>query len=109
MYLAMNHFRVAPDRADEFEAIWRERDTFLDEVPGFRSFHMLRGPREEPGEDGKAAAVLYASHTVWESEEAFLAWTQSEAFRKAHAQGRLPAGVIAGPPKLYGWTAFLSK
>ena len=102
MYLAMNHFRVAPDRAADFEAAWRQRETFLDEVPGFVSFHMLRGPEED-------GAVLYASHTVWDSEDAFVAWTKSEAFRKAHAQGRLPAGVTSGPPKLYGWTAFLNR
>lgn len=102
MYLAMNHFRVAPDRADDFENAWRERETFLDEVPGFESFHMLRGPEED-------GVVLYASHTVWDSEDAFVAWTRSDAFRKAHAQGRLPQGVVAGPPKLYGWTAFLER
>jgi len=102
MYLAMNHFRVTPDRAADFETAWRERETFLDEVPGFVSFHMLRGPEED-------GAVLYASHTVWDSEDAFVAWTKSEAFRKAHAQGRLPSGVTNGPPKLYGWTAFLDR
>lgn len=102
MYLAMNHFRVAPDRADDFETAWRERKTFLSEVPGFQSFHMLRGPEED-------GVILYASHTVWESEDAFVAWTQSDAFRKAHGQGRLPAGVIAGPPKLTCWTSFLSR
>lgn len=92
----MNHFRIDPLRASEFERGWRERESYLDRVPGFRSFHLLRGPEEE-------GAVVYASHTTWDSEEAFLDWTRSDAFRRAHAQGRTPAGVVLGPPRFVGW------
>ncbi len=100
MYIAMNHFRVAPERREEFERGWRERETYLHDVPGFQSFHLLRGPEED-------GAVAYASHTVWRDEAAFRAWTESEAFRKAHAAGRSTAGVILGPPRFVGWTAVL--
>ena len=41
MYVAMNHFRVAAGRGAEFEARWRDRKSYLDEVPGFRVFHLL--------------------------------------------------------------------
>lgn len=100
MFIAMNHFRVAPDRCEEFERAWRERESFLKDVPGFESFHLLRGPEEE-------GARLYASHTVWRDEAAFGAWTQSEAFRKAHGQARSSAGTILGPPRFVGWQAVL--
>ena len=50
------------------------------ETTGFRAFHLLRGAVE-------GDAQLYASHTTWDSEAAFRAWTESDAFRKAHAQG----------------------
>lgn len=95
MYIAMNQFRVIADKTGEFERAWRERDTFLAEVPGFEEFHLLRGPEED-------GVRLYASHTLWKDEASFRAWTESEAFRKAHAQGRL-SGIIAGPPKFVGW------
>jgi heme-degrading monooxygenase HmoA len=101
MYIAMNHFRVAPERAEDFERGWRERESFLREVPGFRSFHLLRGPIDDDG------ARAYASHTVWRDEAAFLAWTESEAFRKAHAQGRSTAGTLLGPPRFVGWESVL--
>lgn len=35
MFLAMNRFNIARGREDEFVEIWRQRDTYLDQVPGF--------------------------------------------------------------------------
>ena len=43
MYVAMNHFQVAANRGAEFEDQWRRRESYLDDVPGFRSFHLVRG------------------------------------------------------------------
>ena len=93
----MNNFRVNPDKCDDFERAWRERDSFLNGFAGFEQFHLLKGPLDDDG------AQLYASHTVWRDEASFRAWVESEAFRKAHAQGKL-TGVLAGPPKFMGWT-----
>src|SRR5512133_2163403 len=100
MFIAMNQFRVAPARCEDFERGWRERETYLKDVPGFEQFHLLRGPEEE-------GARLYASHTVWRDEGAFKAWTESEAFRKAHGQARSTAGTILGPPRFLGWQVVL--
>ena len=44
MYIAMNRFRVAKGSEQIFETIWTSRKTHLDEVPGFKDFHLLRGP-----------------------------------------------------------------
>ena len=95
MYIAMNNFRVRPDQGTAFEEAWRNRESYLADVPGFREFHLLRGPLE----DGQ---LLYASHTVWNDEASFRAWTQSDAFRKAHAQGKV-GNMLAGPPRFVGW------
>ncbi len=94
MFVAMNRFKVVPEKAEEFERIWRERETHLDGVPGFLRFALLRnggghGTAAEPGD--------YISHSTWASREAFTAWTESEAFRKGHAQGSL-MGILQGPP-----------
>lgn len=101
MYIAMNNFRVDPQRCAEFEKAWRERDSYLAGVPGFREFHLLKGPVDEQG------GQLYASHTVWEDEQSFLAWTKSEAFQKAHGQGRTTASLMLGPPRFVGWQAVI--
>lgn len=97
MYVAMNHFRIAAGRGDEFEARWRDRRSYLDEVPGFVQFHLVRGKDHEDG------THRYASHAIWESEQSFVDWTNSEAFRKAHAGARMPEGLMIGHPRFKGW------
>src|SRR5690606_17650028 len=84
MFIAMNNFKVNPGREADFETQWRSRESYLDGVPGFIEFALLKG--DEPGE--------YVSHTVWQDREAFIAWTQSQAFTSAHRQGSV-AGVLA--------------
>jgi heme-degrading monooxygenase HmoA len=98
MFLAMNRFRIAKGREAEFVDHWRQRESYLAEVPGFQGFHLLQ---LEPLGDEPADFTLFASHTQWESEAAFEAWTQSEAFRKAHANaGKTPRELYLGPPQL---------
>ncbi|MDX1486064.1 MAG: antibiotic biosynthesis monooxygenase [Alphaproteobacteria bacterium] len=99
MFIAMNRFRIKKGSEEEFERIWAERDSHLDEVPGFQEFHLLRGPEEDDH-------TLYASHSIWESEEAFIDWTRSEAFAKAHAgAGQKTRDVYLGPPRFEGFVA----
>lgn len=100
MYIAMNRFQIAIGRERDFENLWRQRDSSLDDVEGFLEFHLLRGPTDEN-------ATLFASHTVWNSREAFEAWTNSEAFRKAHAQARAPEGTYLGHPVFEGFEVVL--
>ena len=96
MYIAMNRFRIASGYEEGFERLWAERDSYLEEVPGFREFRLLKGPPED-------GAILYASHTLWDSRSDFEAWTQSESFRRAHAQARAPKGTYLGHPKFEGF------
>ena len=93
MFLAMNRFKIALGFEDGFEKVWRERDSYLSEVEGFVSFNLMKGKATEE-------FVLYASHSVWQSKEAFEAWTDSEHFRKAHAQASAPKGTYLGHPDL---------
>ena len=93
MFLAMNRFQIALGFEEGFEKVWRERESYLDEVPGFVSFALMRGNSTEEH-------TLYASHSVWESRQAFDAWTESEHFRRAHAQASAPKGTYLDHPKL---------
>lgn len=77
MYLTMNRFKVTQGREADFEEVWKSRDSHLKEVDGFKAFHLMRGSSQD-------GYTLYASHTAWQSEAHFTAWTKSEAFRAAH-------------------------
>ena len=78
VYIAMNRFKVTKDTAKAFEQLWLQRESRLNELPGFIAFHLLRGPERDDH-------MLYSSHTVWRSHADFDAWTKSDQFRTAHA------------------------
>ena len=73
MFIAMNHFNVNPDRGQDFEEVWKGRESYLKDLDGFVQFSLLKG--DDPGD--------YISHTIWESRQDFLNWAQSEHFRRA--------------------------
>ena len=98
MYIAMNRFSVKLENATDFEAVWLGRDSHLKGMEGFVEFHMLKGPETE-GE------ILYASHTVWESQDTFMAWTRSAAFRDAHKGAGKTMKLHEGAPKFEGFSA----
>jgi len=100
MFVAMNRFRIALGKEEEFIEIWKNRETHLDSVPGFKSFNLLRGATTEEH-------TLFASHSIWESSSAFEAWTKSESFRKAHANARAAKDVYLGPPQFEGFDAVI--
>ena len=89
----MNRFQIARGFEDGFEKIWAERESFLKDVPGFVSFALLKGASHDDH-------TLYASHSVWASKDAFEAWTESENFKRAHAQANAPKGTYLGHPNL---------
>jgi len=96
MFIAMNNFKVASGREEDFERAWRERQSYLAGVAGFVQFALLKA-------DG---AGEYISHTTWRDRDAFIAWTQSEAFVAGHRQGSL-MGVLEGPPQLKTYAAVI--
>jgi heme-degrading monooxygenase HmoA len=96
MFIAMNNFKVAKGREADFERQWRERRSYMEAVPGFVEFALLKG-------DGEGE---YASHTVWQDRAAFDAWTRSDAFVSAHRQGSV-GSLLAGHPALKLYEAIL--
>lgn len=100
MFIAMNRFKIARGREEDFIEIWKNRDSHLDGVPGFRQFKLLRGPDADDH-------TLFASHSVWDSREAFEEWTRSEAFRLAHRNAGDTRGIYLGHPQLEMFEAVL--
>ena len=96
MFIAMNRFRVARGSEADFQTVWTSRDTHLKTVPGFVSFHLLRGPEREDH-------TLFASHTIWADRAVFEAWTKSDAFRRAHAGAGGNKPLYLGHPEFVGF------
>lgn len=100
MYIAMNRFKVERGSEEAFEAVWKGRNSTLDEMEGFREFHLLKGPVNE--EEGY---TLYASHAVWRSHDDFVAWTKSQNFRDAHKNAGQNKPLYKGHPTFEGFSA----
>ena len=58
MYIAMNRFKIVKGKESEFENVWKNRETHLAEVPGFKNFNLVKG-------DANEDHTLYASHSIW--------------------------------------------
>ena len=100
MYIAMNRFKIVKGKEEIFENIWKKRDTHLDKVKGFKEFHLIKGSSEDK-------YTLYASHSIWDSENAFKNWTQSEAFRLAHKGAGKHSSIYLGHPVFEGFKVVL--
>ena len=96
MYIAMNRFRVHKGRESDFESVWLNRKVHVANEPGFVEFHLLRGPEHDDH-------TLFVSHTIWETETDFTAWTQSQAFRDAHKDGGRNMSMYLGGPSFEGF------
>ena len=102
MYIAMNRFKVARGSEDDFEEVWRNRDSQLKDVPGFVEFRLLKGASEEE-------FTLFASHTTWASYDDFVAWTKSEHFRKAHRNAGDNRVLYLDHPQFEGFDVVVSE
>ena len=100
MFIAMTRFKIALGREDDFVSVWKNRDSHLAGVPGFRNFNLLRGASNEE-------YTLFASHSIWDSRQAFEDWTRSEAFRMAHRNAGDNKGIYLGHPQVEMFDAVL--
>ena len=99
-FIAMNRFKIILGKEIDFENVWKTRETFLDDVEGFIDFNLLRG-------DSTDEFTLYSSHSIWQSKEHFIAWTKSEAFRKAHKNAGENKPLYLGHPEFEGFNVIL--
>ena len=72
MFIAMNRFRVKKGSEDAFKKVWLGRDLYLDSVPGFLEFHLLKGPEAEDHHaraGNETTGPLYLEHPKFEGFE----------------------------------------
>ena len=96
----MNRFKIAIGRESDFEDIWKNRKTHIDDVQGFQKFDLLRG-------DTKENYTLFTSHSTWDSKTDFENWKKSDAFKKAHSASGQHQGIYLGHPEFEGFEVIL--
>jgi heme-degrading monooxygenase HmoA len=89
MFVVANRIPVAEGRGEEFEERFAERAGLVEDRKGFVRLEVLC----------PVDADRYVVLTHWESEADFEAWTDSEAFRKAHSR-ESPEGLVEGHPEV---------
>ncbi|MFB6121941.1 MAG: antibiotic biosynthesis monooxygenase [Haloferacaceae archaeon] len=89
MFVVANRIPVADGHGEAFEERFRARAGEIEDRPGFVSLDVLR----------PVDADRYVVLTYWESEADFEAWTDSDAFREAHADSP-PSEMFDGHPDL---------
>ena len=100
MYVAMNRFKILLGEEKKFEDLWKNRESYLDNVKGFKNFNLIKG-------EAKEDHTLYASHSIWESKEHFINWTKSESFRLAHKNAGQHRDLYIGAPNFEGFEKVL--
>ena len=91
MYIAMNRFKIILGEESKFEELWRNWETHLDSVKGFRKFNLLKGPTSKEH-------TLYASHSIWNSKDDFENWKagleSDEEKDKSHMGGNFLSNLF---------------
>lgn len=96
MIVVSNRIAVAPGHEEAFERRFRGRAGLVENHPGFLRLEILRPKTIEIQDRQMGGSNHYVVLTYWEREEDFVAWTESEDFRTAHAS-RPPQEMFAGP------------
>lgn len=86
MYVVMNVLQVPAEGKERMKEMFAKSADNMKQVPGCVEFMFL-----DSSEENKQ--VVY---TKWETKEAFEAWTQSEAFRRAHDERRTGQSTATG-------------
>ena len=96
MIVVSNRIQVAEGHEQEFEKRFEGRARLVEKRPGFIRLEILRPTPVEMHGKIQGGSDYYVVLTYWETKESFTAWTESEAFREAHAN-RAPKEMFSGP------------
>ncbi|CAM9503300.1 unnamed protein product [Chrysoparadoxa australica] len=104
-FVAMNRFKVKLGFEEEFEKVWRERESKLANFSGFVRFRMLRADDGEPDDEGLGASATagyaeFISETSWMHRMDFDEWRQSQAFKGSHGKSEGGGGGMSKMGKM---------
>ena len=98
MIVVENRIPVKKEYREKFEKLFIERESHLNEMPGFVSNEVMRPMKGDE----------YIVMTHWETMEHFQSWVNSDAFKKAHSGSNLPKEAFSGENVLAIHEVFVS-
>ena len=99
--IRINAISVPEGGGPELESRFSKRAGAVDDRPGFLGFDLLR----PTGDNEKRWFVM----TRWESQEAFQAWVDSQAFQHGHATSEGGGPPVATGSELLEFDVVLSN
>lgn len=86
-FAVFNNVPVSEDGRELFESRFQNRARLIEKEPGFQAIRILR----------PLSSDTYAILTLWDSEDSFKAWQESEAYGTAHAKRKTAEGIDQRP------------
>ncbi len=96
----MNKFKIIKGQEQNFENLWKERESLLGTVEGFIQFHLIKGVNGQE-------YTVYMSHSTWSSKDHFENWTRSNSFKKAHKNAGKNRHMYVGHPVFEGFEVII--
>lgn len=86
-YAVLNNIPVTDEGRPLFEQRFKERARMIENEPGFAAIRVLRPVQDD----------TYVILTLWDKEESFKNWQQSQSYAKAHKKRGTSEGMDQKP------------
>ncbi|MFD1927900.1 antibiotic biosynthesis monooxygenase family protein [Sporosarcina siberiensis] len=97
-FAVLNNVPVTEEGRELFEQRFSNRAGLIEEESGFLAIRVLR----------PLSSDTYVILTIWENEESFTGWQQSQAYNKAHAKRGTDNGIDKRP-NIFARPSFVTK
>ena len=71
----------------------------MSNIKGFKQFNLIKSVEQNTEQE----FTIFASHSIWKTQEDFKQWTLSDAFKKAHKGAGKHKNIYVEPPKFEGF------
>ncbi|WP_315971329.1 antibiotic biosynthesis monooxygenase [Paenibacillus sp. N3.4] len=97
-YVVLNNIPVTEEGRAEFEDRFMNRARKVEDEPGFIAIRVLRPLNSD----------TYVIMTVWQSEQNFTDWQQSQAYGHAHRKRDASEGITQQKPSIFPRPSFVT-
>jgi len=97
-YAVLNNIPVTEDGRNDFEERFKNRARKVEDEPGFVGIRVLRPLKDD----------TYVVLTLWQSEDHFKNWQQSQAYNHAHRNRSTSEGLTAQKPTMFPRPSFVT-